>query len=161
MAPNDALRSTSDGQPPTDHAWIDTLPVPAARRPPPSAPLRVLVAYLVRQRLSRLVAQARMWWPFGWRTVRDTGITVYQEHPSGRRRVRQRHGGYQPIDRRWLDGGDWTPSPSETASHLRAAGAQFAKLAKALNAASVTVGSPESTGRPAPGAFRGRRITTD
>jgi len=57
--------------------------------------------------------RVRQWWrrvrPWGWETVRDTGITQYQVHPSGKRRAVQQHGGgYQPIDRGWVDTGEWT-----------------------------------------------------
>lgn len=96
-------------------AWVDALPVPVARRPPENAPLVALVAHLARQRLAPLRARLRRWWPWGWVAVRDTGKTRYQVHPSGRRRVRQRPGGYQPIDRRWLESGEWSPPPSAIA----------------------------------------------
>lgn len=48
-----------------------------------------------------------------WRTVRRTGAWHYQEHSrSGARRVLPLiQGGYQPIDLRWLAGGDWSVPP--------------------------------------------------
>ena len=51
------------------------------------------------------------WWSrtrWSWRTARDTGITRYQVNGRGDRRVVQRPGGYQPIDRRWLATGEWS-----------------------------------------------------
>ena len=48
-----------------------------------------------------------MWYKlFGkWMTVRDTGIYLYQQNSkSGKRRIlRYKFGGYQPIDRKWLE----------------------------------------------------------
>lgn len=46
---------------------------------------------------------------FRWKTVRDTGVFLYQENAvTGRRRVRRyRPDGYQPVNQRWLDGGRW------------------------------------------------------
>lgn len=46
-------------------------------------------------------------WPCFWKTVRDTGVHRYEECPCGRRRVRRVGSGYQPIDRQWVEGGDW------------------------------------------------------
>jgi hypothetical protein len=47
---------------------------------------------------------------FAWRTVKDTGVNVYQQNAvTGRRRVLRAPGsGYQPVDTRWLAGGDWS-----------------------------------------------------
>lgn len=50
-------------------------------------------------------------WPFHWTVVRDTGVNVYLECPCGRRKVRTRPWAYQPIDKGWLDTGEWTPVP--------------------------------------------------
>ena len=59
------------------------------------------------------IRNAWQWWrrtrPWGWETVRDTRITRYQVHPSGRRRVVTRpEFGYQPIDRKWEKTGEWS-----------------------------------------------------
>ena len=54
---------------------------------------------------------ARLWnaRPWAWSTVRDTRITLYQQHASGERRVLVREGcGYQPVDWGWLNTGEWT-----------------------------------------------------
>lgn len=88
------------------HAWIDALAVPEDRRPDPSASTWTLIRYL-----------AKRWWarvkPWGrWTVVRDTGVTVYEQHRNGKRRASQRGGGYQPIDRWWVAGGDWSPKPT-------------------------------------------------
>lgn len=50
-------------------------------------------------------------WPWHWSTVRDTGATIYEECPCGRRRIRQAKDGFQPIDRGWLETGEWTKRP--------------------------------------------------
>ncbi|ALK09002.1 hypothetical protein BVIR_1213 [Blastochloris viridis] len=50
--------------------------------------------------------------PFAWRTVRDTGVNIYQENAvTGARRVLNRCCGYQPICRAWLGGGDFDERP--------------------------------------------------
>lgn len=44
-------------------------------------------------------------WPWHWKTIRDTELHLYQCCACGRRRVvRVLGGGYQPIDKKWLDG---------------------------------------------------------
>ncbi len=43
-----------------------------------------------------------------WQAVRDTGKTVYEHCACGQRRAWQRPGGYQPIDERWLQTGQWS-----------------------------------------------------
>lgn len=56
---------------------------------------------------------ARLWKarPWAWSTVRDTGITRYQVHVDGSRRVvvwPPFAVGYQPVDWGWLNTGEWT-----------------------------------------------------
>jgi len=41
--------------------------------------------------------------------VRDTGFTQYFEcKKCGKRTYKQKRGGYQPIDKHWLAGGNWS-----------------------------------------------------
>lgn len=42
-----------------------------------------------------------------WRTVRDTGVNVYQQCECGKRRVWLGDGGYQAIDVYWVLTGEW------------------------------------------------------
>ena len=51
-------------------------------------------------------------WPWHWDKVRDTGINVYLQCACGKRKVRTRPRGHQPIDRGWLETGEWTPRPT-------------------------------------------------
>lgn len=50
-----------------------------------------------------------------WRTVRDTGVNVYQDCRCGKRRVTIGGTGYQPVDQDWLLTGAWTPLPMQDA----------------------------------------------
>ena len=46
----------------------------------------------------------RSW--FAWRTVRDSGVWLYEENTvTGARRVSRIGGGHQPQDLTWLSGG--------------------------------------------------------
>jgi hypothetical protein len=54
---------------------------------------------------------------FAWRTIRDTGIWIYQENVVTGERRALRHVGvakcYQPVAHHWLQGRDWDqPRPS-------------------------------------------------
>lgn len=97
-----------------DHADIDALASPEhqplVRMPTDHdrehGPIVALAWYLLRRAIAGVLARWR------WTTVRDTGITLYQVNALGKRRVQQRTGGYQPIDRGWLETGRWTPRPS-------------------------------------------------
>lgn len=61
-----------------------------------------------------------VWWKerYGeWKTVHNTRIYIYQENTkTGARRCRRVSGGLQPVNKRWLDGGEWEmkrpPPPS-------------------------------------------------
>ena len=50
--------------------------------------------------------------PGHWQTVRDTGVHVYETCSCGLRRVRRVCRAHQPIDRGWLETGEWTPLPT-------------------------------------------------
>jgi len=44
-----------------------------------------------------------------WKTVRDTGAHLYQVNTvTGKRAIIGGSRGYQPIDRGWLETGQWT-----------------------------------------------------
>ena len=133
-----------------DHSDIDALEVGEVA-PPDDAPILVLLAYVIRTRwASGSGLLVRLWRrrPWGWVTVRDTGFTMYQQHPSGRRRVVQASAGYQPIDRRWVETGEWSEGPRASARERRRALLEV----RATAAASTPHGPPPP---PAPGR-RGR-----
>lgn len=44
-----------------------------------------------------------------FRTVRDTGGHLYQQCQCGKRRVLEVGRIYQPVDRGWVETGEWTP----------------------------------------------------
>lgn len=44
-----------------------------------------------------------------WKIVRDNGKTVYEKcSVCEKRRIRQRQGGYQPVDYQWIKTGKWS-----------------------------------------------------
>lgn len=46
-----------------------------------------------------------------WQIERDTGVTVYELCPAcNRRQAWQRHAGIEPVDTRWVRGGEFRPS---------------------------------------------------
>jgi hypothetical protein len=85
-----------------DHEDIDALALPELRRPADDAPIAVLLGHLVGLWAGRL----RELWPWGWRTVWDSGVALYQQHTDGRRRAKYYGPGHQPLDVRWLAGGE-------------------------------------------------------
>jgi hypothetical protein len=85
-----------------EHEDVDTLALPELRRPADDAPIAVLLGHLVGLWAGRL----RELWPWGWRTVWDSGVNLYQQHPDGRRRAKYYGPGHQPLDVRWLAGGE-------------------------------------------------------
>lgn len=45
------------------------------------------------------------WFFHRWKTVKDNGFTIYEEcKDCNARQVRQRRGGYQPVNFSWLNG---------------------------------------------------------
>lgn len=49
---------------------------------------------------------------FAWEVVRDTGATIYRQNTiTGARSASRITGGHQPIDRHWLETGEWSPPP--------------------------------------------------
>jgi hypothetical protein len=51
-------------------------------------------------------------WPWHWRCARDTGVHLYEVCACGRRRVRRVDpSGWQPVDRGWVQTGEWRPRP--------------------------------------------------
>lgn len=51
-------------------------------------------------------------WPWHWTVVSDTGVHLYERCACGRRRIRKVGWGHQPIDRGWLETGEWTQKPT-------------------------------------------------
>jgi hypothetical protein len=85
-----------------EHEDVDALALPDARRPAEDAPLAMLLGHLV----GLLVGRLRRVLPWGWRTVWDSGVVLYQQHPDGRRRAKYYGPGHRPLDMRWLAGGE-------------------------------------------------------
>lgn len=85
-----------------DHEDIDELALPELRRPAEDAPIAMLLGHLV----GLLVGRLRRVLPWGWRTVWDSGVNLYQQHTDGRRRAKYYGPGNQPLDVRWLAGGE-------------------------------------------------------
>ena len=52
-------------------------------------------------------------WPWHWSEVEHTGVHVYETCQCGRRRIRKVAHAHQPIDRGWLETGEWTPRPTK------------------------------------------------
>ena len=87
----------------SDHSDIDALAsnLPAITAPPDDAPLMTRLWWAVRTLWSRVHIRR-------WRTLRSTSVWNYQQHVrTGDRRVRHRGSGHQPVNRAWLDGGEW------------------------------------------------------
>ena len=50
----------------------------------------------------------------GYEEVRNTGFTAYYEcRRCGKRKCAQGRGGFQPVNRAWLDGGEWEDGKPE------------------------------------------------
>lgn len=107
--PGDKVMATTPARP-----WLSTERVPILHvERGPSAVWRVLewLGLVLDYEREAIITWWRKRSPFSWETVRDTGLTLYQVHPSGRRRAVQIRGAYQPIDRRWLETGEWSTLP--------------------------------------------------